>query len=1194
MTKSNYPHTWVVILVVLAISYSQSVTAQGLIGSNQCFGITRGREFVVGFTENTDEYAASRQLSILVVAFSDEDTEVTISSKHQVAGHPLQESFMIKARGFRRTIIPVDYMMNGTEGNLKGIKVTASSYVSVYGLMYQDYTTDGFLGIPTNNLGMQYIVTTVQPDRTALFAVIGTQDSTTVQVTLRNTVIFQGQTYNRGDILTFEVSDLEAVQIQSVADLTGSIIQSDKPVAVFSGNECVSTPGSFCDILTEQLVPVKSWGKEHIYTAAQDTDRNIYRIVAYFTGTNVTIPGVANQVLNAGDFWEGRLTGSGLVSSDQPTLMMQVLASIEGQTVDPSLIQIPSKDQFGFVFGFTTPPFSGGDSKGYFNFINIVVHKDARQTVHLNGLPINSADVHERDIPGTSYSVITVQLPKGEGVYYVEQTDQLSSPLSVIVYGYEDHETYGYAAGLSLPSNKQLFSVTPYYFREIGGETMTITVPCFETNVVVLQDAMCKFETGIGDVLVPGDRIGFYTVICITPTFYKVGVTQVSVSIDEGESFSHSGVIYVASQVDLPPLVTLEQENQDTRGGTIDLTTDDAILLSWDPEVMGTDVSHVDLMLQDSELNDEDFPVLGEGITVMSNVLNSGNLNISSTIVRSVINEVYGITVGAYYLTPSGGRMRRGVLNVLGKAFKAYTAVRVIGYFFGDELCSLFEGQLVNEPVSLPPCPCTSNQAATEPGYKESNFLNSFFHPGAETCYRSTTATPMGAGQQCCYGKDGSIIFGPPGGGTADRYSPDNYFWRHQWYDVVPWLACCHFAKQKVSVANTVGKTSGTPCEKYYGHRPSDDCSEYDPPRPARASGDPHITTLDGKMLTFNGAGEFLMLSSTLHSVTFQARMEVFRNTNASVYTAFAIQTNDSVKVQVQKSFTANNTVVLIDGDPLRLTDSLIRNYYLKGVHISVNKDLSEVRTIFDVGISLIINVNTEAMSFIAQLDTKFQGQVNGLLGNMNGDPADDLRFPNGTILNSNSSLQEIHEFGLEWLVTESESVLTYISPFDYSTYYFPNFIPTFDVPDPNDVSQEIRDLCGDSVECLFDAVTTGSLSFANETLTVSTTFEQIKKYSVKIVSCGFPGEVENGNLFGSVYFVNDTVQVTCVEGFTLEGASTLTCQEDGYWSSEIPLCEALDENGLNKSVIIIIICVIGGVALIGILVFVVYRIKRK
>ena len=1060
MANNNYLRMLVVIIVFMSIFCPQPAIAKDLIGSNQCFGITRGREFTIGFTDNTDENEDSRELSILVVAFSDEDTEVTISSKHQVAGSPLQESFMIESRGFKRTVIPVDYMMDGTERSLKGIKVTASSDVSVYGLMYQDFTTDGFLGIPVNNIGEQYVVMTVQPGTAALFAVIGTQDATTVQVTLRNSVVFEGQTYNQGDVLTFEIDDLEAVQIQSSADLTGSIIQSDKPVVVFSGDECVNTPDSFCDTLTEQLVPVQSWGSEHIYTAAQDSDSNIYRIAAYFTQTEVTIPGLPNQVLNAGDFWEGRLTGSGLVSSDQPTLMMQVLASIQGQVVDPSLIQIPSNDQYGFAFGFTTPPYSGGDSEGFFNFINIVVRKDARQTVHLNGLPINSADVHEREIPGISYSVITVQLPKGEGVYYVEQTDQLSSPLSVIVYGYEDDETYGYAAGLSLPSNEQLFSVTPYYFREIGGEIMTITVPCFETNEVVLPEAMCRFETGIGDVIVPGDRIGFYTVICITPTFYKVGLTQVSVSINEGESFSHSGVIYVASQEDLPPLVTLEQENQDTRGGAIDLTTEESILLSWDPEVMGTDVSHIDVKLRDSEFNDEDFPVLGDGITVISNVLNSGSLNILPATVRSIINEGRGITVGTFYLTPAEQRKRRNVLNVFRGV---YTALHVIGYFFGDELCLLFDKELRNEPIDLPPCPCMSNQAATEPGFIESNFLNFFFHPGAETCYRSTTATPMGAGQQCCYRQDGTLIVGPPGGGTADRYSPDEEFWRHQWYDVVPWLACCHFARDA--------------CDTYYTHRPSDDCSDYDPPRPARGFGDPHITTLDGKTFTFNGAGEFFMLSSTLHNISFQARMEVFRDTDASVYTAFVIQINDSKKVQVQRSNT-DKTLVLIDDVPLRFDSNPIKNYYFEGVHINVNTDLSEVRVTFSAGISLIIFVNSEVMSFIAQLDTKFQSQVEGLLGNMNGDPADDFQFPNGTILETDSSLQKIHEYGLEWLVTESESNFEYISPFDYSTYNFPDFVPTFVVPDPNTVSQEIRDLCGDSIECIFDAVTTGSLTF--------------------------------------------------------------------------------------------------------------------
>jgi len=42
-------------------------------------------------------------------------------------------------------------------------------------------------------------------------------------------------------------------------------------------------------------------------------------------------------------------------------------------------------------------------------------------------------------------------------------------------------------------------------------------------------------------------------------------------------------------------------------------------------------------------------------------------------------------------------------------------------------------------------------------------------------------------------------------------------------------------------------------------------------------------------------------------------------------------------------------------------------------------------------------------------MDTTFESQVKGLLGNLNGDPFDDLQFLNGTVLDINSSLQDLH-----------------------------------------------------------------------------------------------------------------------------------------------------------------------------------------
>ncbi len=334
-------HLVLIVFVTLFVFNALVLVAHGLLNDNRstCYGISRGQDFVIAFTDNIFEWQHidSRQLSISVVAFSDQRTDVTISSKHEVNGQPLQEKLSINAREYQSVTIPDEYILSGTERSLKGLKIIASSDVSVYGLSYQKYTTDGFVSIPVYNLGTEYVVVTPPEDSgtPSLFAVIGTEDSTLVQVSLRTTfrVTFEGQTYYSGDVISFMIDDLEAVQIQG-GDLTGTIIQSDKAVSVFSGHVCISIDDSACDTVSEQLVPVQSWGRNHLYTAFDNSDSNIYYVAAYFDNTTVSIPGIENQILNAGDVWEGDLVGSGLASSSSPTLMMQLMIMIEGSIVD--------------------------------------------------------------------------------------------------------------------------------------------------------------------------------------------------------------------------------------------------------------------------------------------------------------------------------------------------------------------------------------------------------------------------------------------------------------------------------------------------------------------------------------------------------------------------------------------------------------------------------------------------------------------------------------------------------------------------------------------------------------------------------------------------------------------------------------------------------------------------------------------
>ena len=70
--------------------------------------------------------------------------------------------------------------------------------------------------------------------------------------------------------------------------------------------------------------------------------------------------------------------------------------------------------------------------------------------------------------------------------------------------------------------------------------------------------------------------------------------------------------------------------------------------------------------------------------------------------------------------------------------------------------------------------------------------------------------------------------------------------------------------------------------------------------------GDPHIKTLDGEQYTFNGLGEYVMLSIATGKLDFllqgrtgQAETANGTITNATVFTAFAMREGDAV-VQVE------------------------------------------------------------------------------------------------------------------------------------------------------------------------------------------------------------------------------------------------------------------------------------------------------
>ncbi|XP_070287020.1 sushi, von Willebrand factor type A, EGF and pentraxin domain-containing protein 1 [Myotis yumanensis] len=60
-------------------------------------------------------------------------------------------------------------------------------------------------------------------------------------------------------------------------------------------------------------------------------------------------------------------------------------------------------------------------------------------------------------------------------------------------------------------------------------------------------------------------------------------------------------------------------------------------------------------------------------------------------------------------------------------------------------------------------------------------------------------------------------------------------------------------------------------------------------------------------------------------------------------------------------------------------------------------------------------------------------------------------------------------------------------------------------------------------------------------------------------VNCATPPQVANGVMDGLEYGFGKEVVFRCQEGYVLHGASKLTCQSDGNWDAEFPLCKPVN-----------------------------------
>jgi hypothetical protein len=281
-------------------------------------------------------------------------------------------------------------------------------------------SADGYLALPTPGLGTKYYVMSYASGGSVWydghgseFAVVATQNATTVTIT----PTAAGVTKLANTAFTILLNAGETYQLanQANADMTGTLVTADKPIAVFSGHRCANIPAGqdYCDYLVEELTDVSVWGKTFHTSQFIGRSRYTVRILASQNGTTYTMnpSGQVSGTLNAGQFADVVMTAAGEFVANNPVQVAQFMHSYTddaGGKGDPSMVLVTPAEMgmtdvtFG-VYGLSGTPGT---------FMNIVTETAALANLKLDNVAVDATKF--TSIGGASiYSVATIPLAPG-------------------------------------------------------------------------------------------------------------------------------------------------------------------------------------------------------------------------------------------------------------------------------------------------------------------------------------------------------------------------------------------------------------------------------------------------------------------------------------------------------------------------------------------------------------------------------------------------------------------------------------------------------------------------------------------------------------------------------------------------------------------------------------------------------------
>lgn len=191
-------------------------------------------------------------------------------------------------------IFPPQLELNNFKRELKSVFIETFSDSFVVSLDNMKWYAGSLGLIPIHKLSTHYVVITTEPSSSfsSQFALAAIKNNTSVSITFKmkqNIPLYiHGNSFLNGDAYTLTLDRFETYQIAHGTDLTGTVVQSSKPIAVFSGNDCNWLENiGYCDPLIEQVIPTAKLDNTYI-VPPNSNDRNTKVLITAVDQSNIS------------------------------------------------------------------------------------------------------------------------------------------------------------------------------------------------------------------------------------------------------------------------------------------------------------------------------------------------------------------------------------------------------------------------------------------------------------------------------------------------------------------------------------------------------------------------------------------------------------------------------------------------------------------------------------------------------------------------------------------------------------------------------------------------------------------------------------------------------------------------------------------------------------------------------------------